>query len=53
MTQNNLARMSREDLIELTLQIYGQNVKLQAEIEALKLKMEKGWKPPTDSANNR
>jgi transposase len=52
MTQDDLARMSREELIELALQVYGQNVKLQAEIEALKLKLEKGKKPPTNSGNS-
>ena len=52
MTQDALARMSREELIELTLQIYEQNVELQAEIEALKLKLEKGKKPPTNSGNS-
>ena len=52
MTQDDLARMSHEELIELALQVYGQNVKLQAEIEALKLKLEKGRKPPTNSGNS-
>jgi transposase len=52
MTHGDLARMSREELIELTLKIYGQNVKLQAEIEALKLKLEKNKKPPTNSCNS-
>jgi len=52
MTRNDLAQMSHEELIELTLQIYEQNVKLQAEVEALKLKLEKGKKPPTNSRNS-
>jgi transposase len=52
MTQDDLTRMSREELIELALQVYGQNVKLQAEIEALKLKLGKGKKPPTNSSNS-
>ena len=40
-----MARMSREELIDLALE---QN----AEIEALKLKKEKGKKPPTNSGNS-
>jgi transposase len=40
-----MARMSREELIDLALE---QN----AEIEALKLKLEKGKKPPTNSSNS-
>lgn len=52
MTQDDLARMSREELIELTLQTYEQNVKLKAEVEALKLKLEKNKKPPTNSGNS-
>jgi len=45
MTQADLVRMSREELIDLALE---QN----AEIEALKLKLEKGKKPPTNSSNS-
>jgi len=45
MTQDDLAHMSREELIDLALE-------LNAEIEALKLKLEKGKKPPTNSSNS-
>jgi len=45
MTRDDMARMSREELIDLALE---QN----AEIEALKLKLEKGKKPPTNSSNS-
>jgi len=52
MTQDDLARMSREELIQLTLQIYEQNLQLKAEVDALKLKLEKNKKPPTNSSNS-
>jgi len=52
MTRDDLSGMSREELIELMLQIYEQNVKLKAEIDALKFKLEKGKKPPTNSGNS-
>jgi len=45
MTRDDLTRMNREELIDLALE-------LNAEIEALKLKMEKGKKPPTNSGNS-
>jgi transposase len=45
MTRDDIARMSREELIDLALE---QN----AEIMALKLKLEKGKKPPTNSNNS-
>src|SRR5512142_1968852 len=52
MTQDDVARMSRDELVHLVWQQYEQNLKLQAEIEALKLKLEKGKKPPTNSSNS-
>src|SRR5512140_1086213 len=52
MTKDDVARMSREELIHLVWQQYEQNLKLQAEIEALKLKLEKGKKPPRNSGNS-
>jgi transposase len=52
MTQNDVAQMSRDELIQLVWQQYEQNLKLQAEVEALKLKLEKGRKPPTNSSNS-
>lgn len=45
MTRDDLARMNREELIDLALE-------LNAEIEALKMKVEKGKKPPTNSGNS-
>ena len=59
MTQDDLAQLSREELIRLILSQYQQNVALQeaiaqlkADNEALRLKLEKGKKPPTNSSNS-
>ena len=45
MTRNDLSQLSREDLIDLVIE-------KQAEIEALRLKLEKGVKPPSNSSNS-
>lgn len=52
MTQDDLAQMSREELIQLILAQYEQLVQLKADYEALSLKLEKGKKPPTNSSNS-
>jgi transposase len=59
MTQDELAQLSRDELIQLILTLYQQNVALQEDIaqlkadnEALRLKLEKGKKPPTNSSNS-
>jgi len=52
MTRNDLTQLSQDELIDLVLAHVEQNVKLQAEIEALRLKLEKGKKPPTNSGNS-
>jgi transposase len=52
MTRNDLAQLSRETLIDLVQQQYEQMTKLQAEVEALRLKLEKNKKPPSDSSNS-
>ena len=52
MTHDDLARKSHEELIELILAQHAQLVALQADYEALKLKLEKGKKPPTNSSNS-
>ena len=59
MTQDDVAQLSREELVELVLAEYAQLealreivVQLQADNEALKLKLEKGKKPPTNSSNS-
>jgi transposase len=52
MTQDELAQKSRDELIDLVLAQFGQITKLQADNEALKLKLEKSKKPPTDSSNS-
>ena len=52
MTQDDLARMSREELIQLILAQYEQLVQLKKDYEALRLKLEKGKKPPTNSSNS-
>jgi transposase len=59
MTQEDMAQLSREELIELVLAEHAQLealqevvVRLKADYEALKLKLEKGKKPPTNSSNS-
>lgn len=52
MTQDDLAQLSREELIQLILAQAEQLSQLQAEYEALRLKLEKGKKPPTNSSNS-
>jgi transposase len=59
MTHDDLAQLSREELIELILSEHAQLeamreivVQLKADNEALKLKLEKGKKPPTNSSNS-
>jgi len=59
MTQEDMAQLSREELIDLVL---AEHARLEAaqelleqmklEIEALRLKIEKGKKPPTNSSNS-
>ncbi len=59
MTQGELAQMSHEELVELVLAEHAQLEALQvivaqlkADNEALRLKLEKGKKPPTNSSNS-
>jgi len=52
MTRNDLAHMSQAELIDLVLAQAEQNARLQAEIEVLRLTLEKGKKPPTNSGNS-
>lgn len=52
MTQDDLSRLSREELIELALSEYAELQALKVENEALKLKLEKNRKPPTNSGNS-
>ncbi len=52
MTRDDLARMSRDELIDLLLDEHAQLVALRADYEALKIKLEKNKKPPTDSSNS-
>jgi transposase len=59
MTQEDLAQLSRAELVELVLVEHAQLeasqviiAQLQADIEALKLELEKGKKPPTNSNNS-
>jgi hypothetical protein len=52
MTQDDLAHMSRDELSDLVLAKHARLEALQAEFEALKLKLEKGKKPPTNSSNS-
>jgi transposase len=52
MTHDDLARMSHEELIDLILEMHAQLLALQKDYEALKMKLEKGKKPPTNSSNS-
>ena len=52
MTRDDLARKSRDELIELILAEHAHLEALRADYEALKLKLEKGKKPPTNSSNS-
>ena len=52
MTHDNLAEMSQDELIDLILAMHAQLNALQKDYEALKLKLEKGKKPPTNSSNS-
>ena len=52
MTHADLAQMSRDELIDLILAMHAQLVALQADYEALKMKLEKSKKPPTNSSNS-
>lgn len=52
MTQDDLSKMSKEELIELALAEYAELQALKADYEAMKLKLEKGKKPPTNSSNS-
>jgi len=59
MTQEDMAQLSREELVEMVLAEHAQLeasqeiiAQLQADIEALKLKLEKGKRPSTNSNNS-
>ena len=52
MTHNDLSQMSREELIEMILRQFEQLTQLKADYEALRLKLEKGKKPPPNSSNS-
>jgi transposase len=52
MTQDDLSKLSKEELIELALAEYAELQALKAEYEVLKLKLEKNKKPPTNSKNS-
>jgi transposase len=59
MTQDDLAQMSREELIQMLLAEHAQLetsqrllAEMKLEIEALRLKLEKNKKPPTNSSNS-
>ncbi len=52
MTKDDVAQMSREELIDLVLAEHAKLEALRADFEALKLKLEKNKKPPTNSGNS-
>ena len=52
MTREDLVQLDREALIDLVLKQFEQMSKLQAEVAALRLKLEKNEKPPSNSSNS-
>lgn len=52
MTRNEMAQMSRDELMDVILLQAQQIGVLQAEIESLRQKLEQGKKPPTNSGNS-
>ena len=52
MTRDKMARMSRDELMDLILMQGQQIAVLQSEVEALRKKLEQGQKPPTNSGNS-
>ncbi len=52
MTRLDLVRMSQDELIDLILAQADHEAKLKAEIEALRMKLDKNKKPPTNSGNS-
>ena len=52
MTQDDLAQLSREELIQMILTQFEQLAQLKADNETLRLKLERGRKPPPDSRNS-
>lgn len=52
MTRNEMAEMSRDELMDLILLQAQQIAVLQAEIETLRKKLEQGKKPPPNSGNS-
>jgi transposase len=53
MTRNDLAQMSRDELIDLILAEHAQLESLRADYEALKMKLEKGKKPPNSNNSSQ
>lgn len=52
MTRNEMAEMSRDELMDLLLRQAEQIAELQSEVEALRKKLEQGQKPSTNSGNS-
>jgi hypothetical protein len=52
MGKTELESLTKEELIQMILAQYEQLTKLQADYEALKLKLEKNQKPPSSSKNS-
>ena len=52
MVRKDLTQLSREELIDMVLAQFEQMSKLQAEMDALRLKLQKNQKPPTNSSNS-
>ena len=59
MNRDELSQLSKDDLIDMMLAqaekmaaLQAALVELKAEYEALRLKLEKGKKPPTNSSNS-
>src|SRR5271157_4304333 len=52
MVRKDLAQLSREELIDMVLAQFEQVSKLQAEMDVLRLKLQKNQKPPSNSSNS-
>jgi transposase len=52
MVRKELAQLSREELIDMVLAQFEQMTQLRSEVEALRMKLQKNQKPPTNSSNS-
>ncbi len=52
LVRKDLAQLGREELIDIVLAQFEQITQLRGEVEALRLKLQKNQKPPTNSSNS-